>query len=116
MVKRISDPVPGFFKIKLVRGGPYVAARLEFGPGVDPETGEELDRSYMWTATVAGKVPRLPSPDPVKAGAMNVWLHGIEITEADYRYLIDSQAWELAHGTVEPRKATDLSKMKPITP
>lgn len=33
----------------------YRPCRIWYGPPLDPETGEELDRSWRWQATLAGE-------------------------------------------------------------
>jgi len=47
-------PVAGYYRIRLVRGAVWSAVHLWYGPPVDPDTGEEMDRSYRWQARVNG--------------------------------------------------------------
>lgn len=47
-------PVAGFYRVRLVRDGPFVALRYWLGPPLDPETGEELDRSPVWQCRMNG--------------------------------------------------------------
>lgn len=46
----VSEPVAGFYKIKLGQNTVLRAVRLWNGPPLDPVTGEELDRSWRWQA------------------------------------------------------------------
>jgi hypothetical protein len=47
-------PVAGYYQIKLRKGGPPVALRFWFGPPVDRDTLETLDRSPGWFCTING--------------------------------------------------------------
>ena len=116
--RNIGEPRPGFFKLRKVRGGPYVGARIVHGPPTDPLTGETLDRSWLWETWIDGALVRSPSPEPVKAGVFRVWYHGSEIPEAEYRYLIDDREWCRRNAPQSPEatpdQAVDLESMKPV--
>jgi hypothetical protein len=47
-------PTAGFYRARLVRGGPFVALRFWLGLPFDPETGEELDRTPRWQCRLNG--------------------------------------------------------------
>lgn len=47
-----SEPTPGLYRARLVRGGVFGAIRIWHGPPNDPVTGEELDRSHRWQCTL----------------------------------------------------------------
>jgi len=47
-------PSAGFYRYRLRRGGPFVALRYWLGPPLDPETGEEMDRSPRWQCRLNG--------------------------------------------------------------
>ncbi len=99
----VDDPRPGFFKLRIVKGGPFVGAELRYGPARDPETGGIMsERSYQWETWIGGKMVADPSPDPVKAGVFRVWLSGTEILEAEYRYLIADREWCARHAPEKP--------------
>lgn len=74
-----GKPVAGFYKRRMVRGGPWVGVKLWFGPPADPVTGEPLDRSPRWQALVAG----------VESEPYEAWISccGHPITEDEYRNL-----------------------------
>jgi hypothetical protein len=89
----VNKPEPGFFKLCMVKGGPYVGAQIEHGPSKDPETGEPLDRSWLWKAWINGRLAADPSPDPMYAGVFRIWHFAQEITEKEYRYLLGIKDW-----------------------
>lgn len=107
---RVDQPQPGYYKTKLVRGGPWVPARIWWEPPLDPVTGELLDRPPMLLAERAGK-----PVDPYE-----LWPHvaGREISEAEYRYLVDDAAWcqEWAphEPQARPRERVDLNELQPL--
>lgn len=114
----IDDPKPGFFKKRLVKGGPFVGARLVYGPPRDPETGGIMEeRSWMWEAWENGRLVRAPSPDPLHAGAFQIWLSGTAIDEAEYRFLVADAEWARAHAPGEPiaqpTKPVNLADLPP---
>lgn len=48
-----DDPQPGFYRRRLVRGGPWVAARIDLVQILDPETGELAEPERL-TCIVGG--------------------------------------------------------------
>jgi hypothetical protein len=50
-------PVAGHYLVKLRKGGPPVALRLWWGPPLDPETGEPMDRAPRWNCMLNGVQP-----------------------------------------------------------
>lgn len=99
----LSEPRAGYFKTRLVRGGPFVGAEIRYGPGSDPDTGEPLDRSWLWEALIGGKHVRIPSPDPLKAGVIMIWESATEITESEFRFLTADAEWCAKHAPQEPQ-------------
>ena len=47
-------PTAGCYRFKLRRGAPPVALRFWLGPPIDPDTGEEMERSPRWQCRVNG--------------------------------------------------------------
>ena len=89
--RRVDRPEPGFFEVRLVKGGPLVAASIAF----DVDTG-------MWTATIDGDAG-LPDPDPWQAeGLTRVWHYGRAVTEDEYRYRLALKTWALANDPAHP--------------
>lgn len=103
-----SRPEPGFFKTRLVRGGPYVPARIFREPAVDPLTGEVMERPCLLQAEIAGR-----ACDPER-----VWHFAWPIEEAEYRYLVATAAWAERHAPSEPAanpgRAIDLNDLPPL--
>jgi len=117
--RQVDQPEPGFFKIREVRGGPYVAARIYHEPARDPQTGEWLDRSPWWRAEINGRPCGNASPDPIKAdGVMRIWTFGVRINKREYEHLLNVKNWAKRHRPdlpeANPRAQIDLNKMKPI--
>lgn len=80
-----ADPIdscPGFFKLRLVKGGAEIAARLFKIEERDEETGDLLS-DVRYFAEIDGE-----SVDPLNPPRWP-WT---PISEADYRYLIDDAA------------------------
>lgn len=94
--RQIDDPAPGYFTIKLIKGGPRVPARLH------------MDLTGYW-AEIDGKRCGAASEDPLQAdGVMRVWLYGREIDQVEYAALLGRA------DKPDPRKPVDLRKLAPI--
>lgn len=117
MQRRVDTPQPGFFKMSLAKGCPPVGCELRFQPSVDPETGEQTDRSPMWETWIDGKLARDPSPDPTAAGVWRVWLHATQISQQEYRYLVADRAWCKQHApdhpVASPDQPVDIATVSP---
>lgn len=49
-------PETGFYRIRMVKGGPPCALRIWLGLPIDPATGEEVqERGYRWQCTLNGQ-------------------------------------------------------------
>ena len=59
--RQVNTPEPGFFRLRLTKGGPYFGARIVYEP----------------------------SPDWIKAGVDRVWEWGESISEEEYQALIE---------------------------
>ena len=113
--RALAKPEPGFYRVRLIRGGPWVAARISYGPPPDPETGEPLDRSWFWTVEIDGQLYADPSPSWRRAGVDRVWLFGEKITEAEYDYLLAMRHHAVTHEpalpAAQPDKPVDLLRV-----
>lgn len=99
-----DEPVAGYYRHKLTRGGHPVGVHIFYGPPHDPVTGEEMDRSHRWQATVNNAPTEIeflwPScgRDP--------------IDKAEHDHLAAVQAWAKEHAPntpqADPRRAIDL--------
>lgn len=72
-----GEPQAGYYKTRLVRGGPWVPVHLYVEREVCPETGELLGPERI-VADCDGKI----------TGAERLWLHLTPITRADYDALV----------------------------
>ena len=81
----ISTPVAGYFRHRLRSGSVSVGIRIWFGPPLDPETGEEMDRSLRWQAQANG----------TQIDFDRVWPNctGNPITQVEYDQLCARQEW-----------------------
>lgn len=87
-----SDPQVGYFKRKLVRGGPWVPAAI-FWAGPRDDDGNLIGDEKL--VCIVNGVAR----DPVDEWT---YLLGQPITEEEYRYLCDLRAYAKAHDSAEP--------------
>lgn len=92
---RIDRPQPGYYRLKLIRNGPWVGARIWIDDSI-PE------RPAVMLATMGGK-----DADP-----MALWprVCGEPISEQDYRYLMGVKDWAEKYD----RTAPEASPHKPI--
>lgn len=103
-----SEPQAGFYKARMVRGGPWTAIKIWHGPTLDPETREPLDRSHRWQATRNG----------VEIDVWQLWpgCSGRPITEGEY----DRMIWANLDAVLgdndplaDPTRSIDISKTRP---
>ncbi|MBN9497826.1 MAG: hypothetical protein J0H39_13805 [Alphaproteobacteria bacterium] len=101
----IDAPQPGFWMVRLVKGGPEVPARI-YRHVTAREPGNEtnaMERSPFLAAEIAGETVALD----------DVWLRtGRPIDEAEYRFQIADHAhareWRPRDAKAQPRRAIDL--------
>lgn len=115
-VRRVDMPEPGFFKIRLVKGGVWVAARITYSPTLDPETDAPLDRSWHWGAEINGQECSDLAPTP-GANVMRIWTYGDRITKDEFDYLLADQEHARLYRPhapeATPNKAVNLREMNP---
>lgn len=76
----IDNPQPGYFALRLVRGGPKVGAQIVHENGI-------------FYAVIDG-MQKLGSDDPHLADQVDrIWTWGEFISESEYRYLVERSAW-----------------------
>lgn len=109
MTRQIGSPQPGFFQMRQVKGGVFVAAII-FRPcpiEFEPETFQAVDRWPHLEAQVDGK----------PADVDRVWTSGRRVDMAEYLFLRDDRAWarEYAPGSPEanPRQPVDFNTLPP---
>lgn len=90
-----DTPIAGFYQMKLRSGGVMVGVRIWHGPPLDPLTGEELDRSWRWQASINGRPAELDDVWPKCAAE--------PIDEQEHAYLTERQRWAEAHAPESPQ-------------
>ncbi len=97
---------PGFYRTRLVKGGPFVPVRLREIPPAFGEDGEPL-WDYGYVLTVNGEVR-----DAIKSRG----LAGEPISEADYRHMLAMREHALAHEPdmpeANPDQPVDFNKIR----
>lgn len=100
----VVEPTAGYFRLRLVAGGPKVGVRLFYGPPLDPVTGEELDRSWRWQAECNGK--------PIDIDRVWPTAGRDPIDAAEYAYLCDLARWAERNApdapAAQPHRKIDL--------
>lgn len=116
MTRIINRPQPGFYRLRLCRGGAWSYCRIAYGPATDPETGAPLDRPWLWEVWQGGLAIGRASPDPVAAGVMQIWIGGRPITEAEYRAGCARAIWAREHRPdlpeARPERRADVGAMR----
>lgn len=105
-----DEPVAGYYKVRLVKGGPFVGVRLYYGqPEID---GEPQDRAPRWCAVVDGRTTYVEKGHdgyrctiPLDPFSVWPWCGRWPISEADYRYMVDKSRWAKAHSPDRPEAA-----------
>lgn len=108
----VTDPVEiraGFYKTRMVRRGPFVAARI--GHERRPE------RPEIWHAEVNGKVVGTPGPNMHTEEIERIMLFGEPITEQEYRFLLADSQWAAKNApddpAANPHREIDFNKISP---
>lgn len=116
---------PAFYRARLVKDGPWIGVLAWFGPPIDPDVGDELDRSWRWQALVDGE-----SVEPnwhagrIEDRAQFLAALGIRNIAAidgdEYRYLAATRQWAASNDPdapeANPRRRVDLRELPPILP
>ncbi len=112
----IGEPEPGFFKIQLRRGAPFVGAIIYkpcpmvpsiFEIGYD-EWCQPYDRPQLLCADAGGR----------DISVDRVWIGGTRISKGEYLYLVHDAEWCHLYAPEDPRanptRRVDLGEMAPI--
>lgn len=108
--RRMDRPEPGHWRMRLIKGGPLVAACIcwvHTEVELD-EPGNLMERSPFLAAFINGKPVALSE----------VWeRRGEAIDEATYKFMLADAAWAAKHAPdepiAEPRRPIDLFSVKP---
>lgn len=100
-MRQIDDPQPGFFRMRLVKGGPYVPAAIK-------KDGD------MFYAEIDGQAFSAHH-DPLKAHkVMDIWFSGREITKHEYEFMLAKSSFYKAtdhkHPVSNPEKKINLEE------
>lgn len=87
--RHAADPQPGFFRMRVVKGGPLVGAEIK-------HCGK------LWEAWINGRMIRPPHEDASLAGVYRIWLIADPVEEPEFRYLIDDREWFACHEPTAP--------------
>ncbi len=88
--RRVDEPQPGYYRLRLVRKGPFVPAKVECSPS-------------GWRCSIAGMSTGFPLQDPWQVADLSkVCLFGTIITKTEYDAMMKS-----LHPS--PRKRIDLN-------
>lgn len=101
-----DTPVEGYYRTRLRMGGIFVGIRIWYGAPLDPETGDELDRSWRWQALANGEPVLLERVWPRCAGD--------PIDAAEYQYLASVQTWAKQNAPNSPQ-ANPMRWINPLT-
>ena len=109
----ITRPMPGYWAVRLTRGGPLVPAAIVWERSTyEPDNPTNLlDRSAILTGYIGGK---MVSPS-------EVWERkGKPITKAEYEFELKDAAWAKDFAPQEPKaqpeRYVDLREIAPIGP
>lgn len=88
--RRVDQPEPGLFKMRLVARGPFVAAEIH------------RQDDGRWCATINGAVAEAHL-DPAQAeGVFRVWHYGHRIDASEHAFLVERAAWARIHDPDSP--------------
>lgn len=112
-MRPIHQPRPGFFAMRLVKGGAEVGAAIWRGCRCSVNGPEH----HHWRETCDRYPPLQAVINGQEAPVQRVWESGREIDEAEYEYLTRDAEWARQWAPEDPRakpdQAADLRKMEP---
>lgn len=102
----VDQPEPGYFKLRLVKGGPEVTARIACQDG-------------LWSAEING-VDLLPTDTDwtLAEGVARIWHYGKHTTRQDHQMMTVTRRWaeqnEPNGALANPMRPVDLNELPPI--
>jgi len=110
--REIDDARPGHFKVRLVKRGPWMPARVERDCSCTIGGG-----THEWKASCDRFQYLRGEIDGMTVAVDRVWLFGQEITGDEFNYLTASVQWDREHDATSPaarpREAIDLNTINP---
>lgn len=111
LMSEVDIPVPGFYRLRLVKSGPWCAVKIWDEAERDPETNELIE-DQQFRCLINGK-----EVDPWRY-AERVNCFGQPIDEAEYRYMLDTESWARTYDPeapeADPYRPVDINKIKPV--
>jgi hypothetical protein len=98
---KADEPTEGYYRMRLVRGGPLVGIRIWHGPPLEPWTRDVMDRVWRWQAEADGELIELDRVWPVCLSD--------PIDEKEYTFLVERSRWARRNDAYDP-KATPRRK------
>ena len=104
--RRIDQPEPGYFLLRLVKGGPQVAACIRHDAG-------------LWSAEIDGEPCGPAHADPSQAdGVFRIWHAGRPTTAEEFAYRLQLRSWAVAndpsHPAAQASRPVDLRVLPPL--
>lgn len=103
------EPMCGYYRRRLVRGGVWVPVAIWLEQEIDPDTGDLLADEVMRCA-VAGR-----EADPHEQWT---YIAGQPIPHAEYEYLVANQKWAAEYApespAAQPGRKIDLNSLPPV--
>jgi len=115
----LAPPEPGYFRLRLVKNGPFVAARISRTCHCTINGGP-TNEAHDWQET-CDRYPQLFAEiNGEKREVYRVWEWGEMIEKSTFDYLTHSADWDRQYApgspAANPTKAIDITKMNPILP
>jgi len=106
--RRVDVVEPGWFKLRLTKGGWQVPCRIGF----------DADRG--WYAVIDG-CPHSPNDDPWLAeGVSDIHAYGLKIDHEEYEHLLSIKVWAQVHQhdhpALWPQRRIDPAQLRPLFP
>ena len=102
--RRVDRPEPGYFELRLVRGGPLVGARIVHEDG-------------LWSAWIDGELADEPAPQPSLA-VFRIWHGGSSCDRSIYDFRLAVKSWAMAndpsHPSMQPNAVIDLGSRRSL--
>jgi hypothetical protein len=123
MTRRIDQPLEGFFRMRLVKDGPWVAARIyrqatrEKGPVAWPFDMPRPPVPFLYALTY--RLPPLRAEiNGLPSRIERVWEFGEETTREEFDFLTAQREWAVEratwHPAANPYEAVDLNKLPTV--
>jgi hypothetical protein len=101
----VNTPSPGYFLIRLIKGGPLVPARICHEQG-------------LWWAVVDGEVKQAHADPGHAPDVFRIWHSGQFIDQQTYEHRLRLKKWAVEHRpdhpAANPRKPIDRNSTPPV--